>query len=180
MQMLPELFTTVQALLPPWALWVLGALLVVLAVPALRWRVRSKRLAGLARRAGFAHDPVERETFVADALALAGDDPRSLAHLADKAHQAGVASLFERARERLGAVGGDARDVERLRDKTAPKRPYVAHPVEEAIVIERMIDEELWVAATLRIDEARARFPDDPALAELADRIASRDGADTP
>jgi hypothetical protein len=167
-----QFFQDLLALLPPWAAGPVVAVVVVALLPGFAWRVRSRQLKGLVRRAAYTDDPGLRASLHSEALALAGDKPRQLVFLAEESHRVNQHALFREARERLGSLpGADPADLRRLDAAVAPERPKALHPTEEALVVERLLAERLDEAARLRLEDALRRFPDDPDLRSLAERV---------
>jgi hypothetical protein len=167
-----SLLKAVTTLLPPQVYVPLLVLAAIAAVPAwLHW-VRTKQIAGRLRRMLRAASPEERAAHRQAAFELAGERPRELIYLADEAERLGQKGVFKQAVEALEATGKAPRDVRRLRalgGDTPPKRGL--HPIEEAVIIERLWEQGLHAAARTRLAEVRAAFPEDPDLAEIQARL---------
>ena len=88
----------------------------------------------------------------------------------DEALRLGLKAVYEEALAELEAAG-HLEDRERLEKASKAPTQAVGHPLQEAAAIERLLDEGLAEVARARLREARAKFPDDPDLAELEKRI---------
>ncbi len=173
MRLIPELLETIALVLPPWALVLVGVAVLAVGIPAwLHW-MRTKQIRGALRRLVRARDDADRAEHLARALSLASGRPRRLVFLVEEAIRLGLKPIWRRLLEELEETGAPPADVRRLKEKVeaAPKRG--GHPLEEAVIIERMWSEGLEAAARERLDEVRGRFPEDPDLAALEERLAS-------
>jgi len=163
-----SLFKSLTTLLPPQVYVPLLILAGLAAVPAwLHW-VRTKQIAGRLRRMLRAKDAEERHAHRDAAFELAGNRPRALVYLAHEAERLGQKAVFKQALEALEATGRAPLDVAQLRamgGDAPPKRGM--HPIEEAVIIERMWSQGLHAAARERLAEVRAAFPEDPDLLEI-------------
>lgn len=150
-----------------------GAVVIVLLLAFPGWlrSVRTKQLRGRVRQVARATVAAERREREAAALALAGANGRLLVALAEEAHKLNQVGLAQRALLALEPLPGFERDVADLRRKLRPELPPPpADAVEALVTVRRLLDEGLHEQARVRLDEARARFPDDGPLAELAAR----------
>lgn len=169
---IPQIIRTLEQLLPPEVYIPLFVVLGIALVPTWFHWVRTKQIKGQLRRLLRATSSEEKATFRARAFAFANGKPRRLAFLADEALRLGLKPIHDEAMAALKAVaGGHHADVQRLEAATKVVPPRAQHPLEEAVVIERMLEEGLVEAAKARLQEVRARFPTDPDLADLEHRI---------
>jgi hypothetical protein len=174
MRILPELLQTLANLLPPWLFFPALAVLAIVAVPAWVSWLRSKQIRGHLRRMLRAPDSRTRQAHEESAFFLAQGRPRRLVALADEAMRLNLKPLWRRALAELEATGKLPADVRRLRAQVAVERKRGGHPLEEAVIIERMWDQGLHEAALERLAETRARFPEDPDLATLEADLRAR------
>lgn len=166
---LGTLFQALQAMLPPWALALVGVVFAVWFARGFRFRTRSRQIRGLIRRRVRA-SPLEAEALLQHALRVAGDDATLLGEVAREARRRTQPDGWLRALARLEQVPGGPAEVARVRrlEGLDPK-PLDAH--EEADRVANLLDQGLADAARARLDEARARFPADPRLDALAARL---------
>lgn len=174
---LPELLSTLTTAVPPWVLAVAVVALLPLVVPAWLRYVRGKQIRGRLRTAFRETREARRAALIDEAFSLAGERPLLVVVLADAALAMGMRLVVQRAVERLDALGGPVADRRRLRRELKGEARAAGHPVEEVVVVERMLDEGLLVAARARLDEALARFPADAELIALRDRLRAAEGA---
>ncbi len=171
MRVIIQLLGSLHAALPPWVFaLVLIGLLALGARPMYRMSLarQIRRLAGKASQAG---DVASRVAAEDEALAIAGDDRTLLVVAGDVAVFYRLTALLKRVVERLEAGPADA-DLRRLRGALLPeaaKKP--GHPIEVALAVQRLLDSGLYEAARTRLDEGLARFPADPDLAALRERL---------
>ena len=150
-----------------------GALLLVLILAFPGWLrgVRTKQLRTRVREVARATTSADRKAREDAAMALAGDKALLLLALADEAQRLNQLGLAERALTALEAHPKHARDVAALRRKLRPEPPpEPADAIEALVAVRRLLDEGLDEQARTKLVEARARFPDDPTIAELAAR----------
>ena len=178
MRVVSELIAGLSALLPPWALAVLAAIAAPFVVMAWTRYVRAKQIRGALRTAFRTTDPVLRAAAVEKAFELAGLRERAVIALADTAHTTGLVDVTTRALALMEAHGWGREDVRRIRAATAKPKKKGGHPVEEVVVIERMIEQEMLAAARIRLEEALARFPSDPDLIGLQEALARQDSTE--
>lgn len=171
MQTIPQLIKAIESILPPEVYVPLFVVIGVALVPTWFHWLRSKQIKGRIRRMLRATDPAEREAHRRAAFDLAAGKPRRLAHLADEALRVGLRSVYDEALATLKASGGHRADIQRLEGATKVVPPRGAHPLEEALAIERMVEAGLLDAARARLHEVRGRFPEDPDLAALQQRL---------
>lgn len=178
MRVIPELIAGLSALLPPWMLAVLAGIAAPFILLAwTRW-VRAKQIRGALRTAFRATDRAIRQAAVDKAFALAGERERAVISLADTAHATGLVDVTNRALAMMDEHGWGRADAQRIRAATAKPKKTGGHPVEEVVVIERMIEQEMLAAARIRLDEALARFPSDPDLIGLQEALAGQDSTE--
>lgn len=175
-RVIPELLELLGRFLPPEVL----AALVVLAAPVavwgwLRW-LRAKQIRGALRTAFLATDPQRRHKAIDRAFELAGKREHALVALLDTAHKTGLRDVTQRAMALMNDLGVGQQDVARITRELRPEARRAGHPVEEAVVIERFIEQELYGAARTRLAEAMQRFPDDEMLLDLSRQLAEHDG----
>jgi hypothetical protein len=164
---LTDLIEPIRHLVPPEILAAALAVLVVIAAPAWWRSVRVRQIKGHLRRAARAHDDATRERELDGAFRLAGGSPRLLVDLAEHAIRAGQHGAWRRAVATLDASGRLPLEVRRLRREVEPPRPALRDADEAAVRARRLLDLGLTVAAREVLDEARARFPEDPDIAQL-------------
>ena len=163
----PDLLAALQALLPPWALPIVGVLLVLGLTPAYLYWSRSKQLKSRLRRYGLATTDAERQALAEETFALAAKSPRLVVFLGDEALRLGYKPLLDRSLAWLRESGAAPTDLARLSGKTTRDKPAPMHPVEEAVHVERMLGMGMLEAARERLSRALARFPEDPDLVSL-------------
>jgi len=167
---LGTLIQALIALLPPWAVAAIGVAGAVWLVRGLRFRTRTRRIRELVRRRVRAEAP-EAAMLLDRALDVAGDDPALLGELARESRRRTQPDGWRIAEARLVQVSGGPAELARVRRLDGPEaRALDAH--EEADRVANLVEQGLPEAARARLDEARARFPDDPRLHALAARIA--------
>lgn len=176
-RVVPDMLDALGMVLPPWAVGLVLACIAALMVPGYLYWVRSRRVKGLLRALGRASTDPQRARLADEAMALATGRPRVLVALADDAHRLGMNVLRDRAMAELQVSGAAPEDFRRLLRLVRRDAPPPMHPVEEAVFVERMITEGLLAAARQRLEPARARFPEDPELAELEARLVSLETA---
>ena len=167
----PDMLAALGMVLPPWAVALVMACVAALMVPGSLYWVRSRRVKGILRSLGRASTDEQRAQLADEAMALATGRPRVLVALADDAHRLGMNLLRDRAMDELRARGAAPKDLRRLGKLVRKDAPPPMHPVEEAVFVERMIDEGLLGAARQRLGPARERFPEDTELAALEERL---------
>ena len=173
MRVIPDLIALLQRFVPPWLLVVLAVVLAPVALMAwLRW-LRAKQIRGALRTAFLATDPGRRRIAVERAFELAGGREHALVTLTETAHQTGLPDVTLQGLAALESRGMAAVDVARIRSQRSKPPRRAGHPVEEVVVIERFLEQGMIPAASERLDEALARFPSDPELLELSQRLAS-------
>ncbi len=150
----------------------LAATLVIWLGPAWWNSLRTREIRGLVRRIGRGESV---PALTARAFRIAGSRPDRLALLAAEANRRGLQPLREAAFAALTEVDPARAASERV-GQAPPKGAQEAHPLAAVVAIEGLIAAGAWEAAGARLASARARFPDDPELAALADRIRSRTG----
>ena len=165
-----DIATTLNMLLPPWAVATLIGVVLLVALPAWINSVRTKQIHGRTRRMVRA-DPEERSRLLEEILDIAGDRPSRLLAVVHNADKYGLRDVRNRALDLLEATGKAEEDVARLRMKAAPQRKPVGHVIEVALSIERMIEQGMLPAARVRLDEALQRYPEDPELRALQERL---------
>jgi hypothetical protein len=109
---------------------------------------------------------------------LAGQREQAVSALADTAHTTGLVDVTTRALVLMDEHGWGRAEARRIREATSKPKKKGGHPVEEVVVIERMIEQEMLAAARIRLDEALARFPTDPDLIGLQEALARQDSTE--
>lgn len=155
---------------PPWAFPPAVALLLVVAAPIWLRMVRGRQVGGLVRRMVRA-DPTERERLGDEVLGLAGTRDGLLLIAAEQAHRYDQRVFRDRVLAVLEARGAVPQDVARLRGKLAVAAPPVGHPLEIAANVERLLEQGLRDRARERLRAGRSRYPDDPDLSALEQRL---------
>ena len=170
MYALLQMLRSIETVLPPQVYIPLFAMIGVAAIPSWFYWLRTKQIRGQIRSMLRTTDPARRDAHRRRAFEYAAHKPRRLAYLADEALRLGLKAVYDEALAELQA-GGHREDHERLEKASKAPQPALGHPLQEAVVIERLIDEGLAEVARARLREARAKFPDDPDLAELERRL---------
>jgi hypothetical protein len=172
-----DMVQTLTQLLPPWALALVVVAVGMVAVPAWLGSLRSKRLKAVVRQMVRAEGPA-RVKLIDEAFVIASR-PQDLVTLAEAARKMAQHDVHKRALSTLEANGALPAEVRRLRKETARQKGTPVHPVETAVIVERLIKEGAVAAATARLDEALRRFPDDQDLLALSAQL-SADAQDPP
>ena len=159
-----DLFGALQYFLPPWAMGVLAALVLLIASPAWFHNVRSKQIRTRLRLMGITKRSDDRKRLRDEAFELAGNHGSRLLSLAIEADKRGLDRVFQDAIARMEKLPRFAGEAEKLRTRRLPKSPPPRHPIEEAVFIERMAREGMLDVARRRLKKAWRRFPDDPDL----------------
>lgn len=170
-RVIPDLISVVTAFVPSWALGVLAVALVALAIPPWLRSVRSKQIRNRLRWVGRAHGDDERAQWAGEAFELAGDNGLLLVVLAEEAHKLNQLDLFKRAMSQLRAMPGFEADIARLDKQSLKEKPRYRHPVEAAVVIEKLAREGMTDEAVERLNEAMQLFPGDSDLQELSETL---------
>ena len=166
-----EIIGTVSQFVPTWLLAIIGLALVIALGPGWVTGLRIKRVKALLRKTVRAGGS-ERLNLQQQALDLAlgrGEVLLALVREADKLNQP---RLRDRALKKLARLGTHADEVRKLSKPTDPGRDrQIGHPVEAAVLVERLLENGAIEAAREKLREARRRFPDDADLASLDQRI---------
>jgi hypothetical protein len=170
MQAILQLFRAIETVLPPQVYIPLFAVIGVAAIPSWFYWLRTKQIKGQLRGMQRATGPDQREAHKRAAFELAAHKPRRLAYLADEALRLGLKAVYEEALKEL-AEGGHHDEHKRLEQASKAPAQVAGHPLQEAAAIERLVAEGLLDAARERLRQVRARFPDDPDLAELEKKL---------
>ena len=170
--MIPDLIGTLQQMLPVWVSVPLLALIAAFAIPGWWNWLRSKQIKGQVRRMMRAPSSEARDEHAENAFALAAGSARRLSYLADELFRLNQRVLFDRALAELKATGKALEDVRRLSAKVAVEKKRGRHPIEEAVIIERMWEEGMHEAARERLAEVMRRHPGDADLQELEQTLA--------
>lgn len=166
-----EVLESLGQLLPPWVVATVAFVLLVAVLPAWVDNVRSKQVRGAVRRMVRASDQ-GRLDLAERAMRLAGRRPTRLTALVEHAHRYQQLDLRRRGLAMLQRV--DPAGAEHLLATIERDRPkQVFHPLEVVVRVERLLDEGMIDAAAARLDEALARYPDDPDLLALRSRLRS-------
>lgn len=176
-RVIPDIIAGLRAALPAWAFALVLLGVAALAAPVyLNW-LRSKQIRGKFRAYVRAIGNEHRARVAEEMFALANGRPRLLVTIADEAERLGKRLVLDRALTELEATGGAPEDLKRLTTKVKPDKPPPMHPLEEAVHVERMLDEGLLPAARQRLDRALKRFPQDADLLELQARLTAAEDA---
>ncbi|MBT3218749.1 MAG: hypothetical protein HN348_06625 [Proteobacteria bacterium] len=170
MRGLPDLVGTLNLLLPTWAVAIVLLLLGLAISPMWIHYVRSKQIRGLVRRMVRA-DEAERQLLVERAMALTANKGQRLLVVATEAHKMGQVVLRNLAMAQLEQMGGQDKELALLRELVKPTETPVTHPLEAAVVIERLLEEGVVRAAHEHLGRALRRFPGDERLLELRSDI---------
>jgi hypothetical protein len=172
MRGLSDLIQPLRTLVPDEILVVVGALLLIAAIPAWLRSVRFRQIKGCFRRAARATPGPTRHAHLERAFLIARGRPRLLADLTEHAWRSGFAKEARTAMTLLdqsGRLPVEAIRLHRLIDAE------VAVPVdiEQATIrIERLMEAQLWQAARDTLAEAERRFPQAPEWPGLRQRLS--------
>ena len=170
-RILVDIGQTVSSIVPPWAMpFVLGAVALVLLPPWFE-SVRSKQIKGAIRRMVRA-EPSLRQSLAERALHLAGTRRIRLLGLVQEAHRYGQHELLENGLKLLAQSERGRADAQRIRDQYAPAPPVLRDPLEAVVRVESLLQQGLVVAAREQLDAAVRKFPNDPDLKRLENRVA--------
>lgn len=173
MRGLEDIVNVLIEFVPPWLLYPLGAVIVLIAIPAWLKNGKSKRVKGLIRRMVRA-TPQQRLEFEEQAFSLAGEDKDLLYIVATEAQKRTFPKTYARAMEKLKQADGGAVLATLLASKTAAPPKQVAHPAESAYIISNMMEEGLTDAAKRRLETALREHPDAEELLVLKARLTER------
>lgn len=160
----------VGQVVPPWLLGPLAVLLLLAALPLWLRSVRIKQIGGRTRRLIRA-EGAERDALVQEIFDLTGDKPALLLAAVEHATRYGQRDVRDRAAAGLRAQGAKLQDLELLLAKEKPEPKPIPHPIEVAVNVERMLSEGMVETARERLEQARTRYPDDPDLDALWQRV---------
>lgn len=170
MRGITDILSTLTLLFPPWLLAALVVVVALYAVPAWYDGMREKQIRGLLRRRSRADGDL-RQQLAQRATELAGTRARRVVVLATEAAKYGQHDLLRAGHAQLVAIGAHPADIRRvaalIRDE--PKTHGTA--LEACVVIERMLEEGMLDTAKDRLGLSLSRFPNDPELTALQDRI---------
>jgi len=166
-----DVLAALRMMLPPWALILAGVLIFLWAAPGYFSGIRIKQIRTRVRKASLARGQ-ERDDLIAAAFERAGDDPERLLALADEAKKRRLGSLAQRALDEAAARGASKNAQEKIRVEIERPRPNLAtDSLEVAVRIEGQLDNELWVGAREQLNMALARWPSNPELQRLKERL---------
>jgi hypothetical protein len=175
MQGIGDILNLLRAALPPWALALLAAALVVGFGPAWFDTVRIKQIKGCVRQMQRA-PPSEHPAWVDEAFRRARGRPARLSALVREAHRVGFRDMAEEGLRRLRDGGRSPDDVRALDKLLHPPPDVPATALEASVRVEQLLDAGLLVGAAEQLRSARSRFPDDAELRALEARL-SREAA---
>lgn len=166
-----DTFETIQLMLPPWVLWSLCGLLLVILLPLWWESMRAKHIRGLIRQIN--RRPAEEHPDLLQKIAeLAGKRGGRWVEVANAAIKMGQHELRDRAIDKIESLGDFHRDLHRIRKKIGQqKRVHLPHPIATIHTIERLCDEGLLTAAKERLEAAKIRFPGLPEWEEYEEKI---------
>ena len=173
MRGLSDIVQTLSMFLPTWAVVAVVAVAVMAISPWWIHSMRSKQIRGLVRRMVRA-DEARRRLLAEQAMGMAANKGHRLAVVATEAHKMGQVVLRDRAMAQLEQMG-ERKELALLLEMVKPKETPVAHPLEAAVIIERLREEGMFEAARDRLERALRRFPGDDRLLELRRDIASKE-----
>jgi hypothetical protein len=168
-----QLIADLSALVPPWVLWTLALVLLVVAVPGYQYSIRERQVRERVRRMVRA-EPARRAQLVEDALTLAGRNPHLLALVVREARKRTLPLVQDRALAVLDA--GDAamqQEAKRLRSEVAVVDPMLGRPHAMAAAALAMLEAGNPEGARSRVEAALSQHPNDPVLRAAATRIAA-------
>lgn len=166
-----EVLQSLGMLLPPWAVAAVGGGLLLLMLPAWVDNMRVKQIRGTIRRMVRA-DEASRDALAERALRLARRRPTRLESVVERANHYQQLELRRRALQTLRRV--DPEKAEYLLERIERDKPkQVFHPIEVVVRVERLLAEGMVDAAAARLDEALDRYPDDPDLLALRQKVRS-------
>jgi hypothetical protein len=172
-----QLLQALTAILPLKVVIGLGVAVAIGLAPYWLESIRDRQIRGTVRQMVRA-EPEDRERLVQRVFELTGDKRQRLLTLVEVAIKYDQRGLRDQAIVRLESTGGTA-DAARLRKRIEPEKPRFRDALEAAVRIEALVSAGLTAAAEEQLAIARAAFPSDSELAELARRIAgpATDGA---
>ncbi len=161
-----DIISTIVLLVPPWGIALLVAALAAVLGPGWYDSVKSKQIRSAVRAMAMAEPGPERDAHADRAWTLAAGRGSRLVTLVSEADKRRQDDLWARALRSLGAMPGYVDFVRAARKKRLGDKAPPRHPIEEAVLARRFIDEGMVDAARDRLDAALSRFPDDPDLLE--------------
>lgn len=162
-----RLFQTLAELLPPWLYYATVAVLIVLAIPGLKYSIKGRQIRGALRRVSSLTSRVMVDEQIARAFERAGENPRLLTLLCEEAIRLKQFEIWPRALARMKEVGVPSEHA-RLLAMVMPEQQIDSHPLQAAIAVRRLRDEGMDQAADERLHRAIERFgPDEELMALL-------------
>jgi len=163
------LFKSLTAMdIPSWAVFGALALLAWYLVPKLAHSMEMDRARRIVKNANMG-DGTSMESAKERALKVAGEDPQGLFLLAEEAVRQGRDDLAREAIGRLRATGKRPKEVTRLERELLGPLPGTV--IEAVIVVESHLESGTWALARQKLTRFRTRWPDDPELTALSERL---------
>jgi len=166
---LASLLASVGIELPPWGMPVAALTVAAVLLPFVLRNMKTSKARKLLKRASILDGP-RRQEAEAEALTLVHDSGPGLVAVADEALRRGRQAVARRAVERLAELGGQDKELRRLRQEMAPKMP--ASVTEMVLVVERFLDAGLVDEARVRLGRAERRWPRAPEWDALRGRLS--------
>lgn len=170
---LSQIVGALRMFVPLPVLVALVALLFLAVAPIWLENARTKEVRGLVRQISRSGQGEEAERLTERALGLADRRTGRLVELGREAHRRQLTRLRDRAWERLAELDADMARRERTLVQPVPTRDRF--PLEAHVAVAGMIESGAWEAARSRLDLALARFPGDPELLALRERLDAAD-----
>ena len=168
-QAITSLLQALGVELPPWAMPVFALCMMILLMPWILKNMKTSRARKLLKQATL-ESGARREEMEQEALSLVSANPTGLLAFADECVRRGRYGLARKALSRLPEGGPKVlRERRKLETQMAPREPATAEAA--AAAIERFLSEGLEDEARQRLLRAQRRWPGDPTLVGLADRV---------
>lgn len=171
MRVVIQLLSSLHQALPPWAFALFLVVTGIVGAKPFYRSILARQIGRAVARVARATTQAERLAAEDDALKLAGQDTGLIAAVGDAAVRYNQPLLGRRVIEILDRMG-DTKDVLRLRRAMIPEGPKKSgHPIEIAVAVQRLLDGGLYDAAKSRLDDGLERFPEDPDLLALREKL---------
>lgn len=169
-----DIFSIAFEYLPPEVLAVLGVILAFFAIPAWIRSAKTRQIKGTVRRMVRA-EPADVPALSERAFLLAGTNGELLRFLVLEARKRTLPRVEGEALNRLASLDGYAADAVSLRKAVGREEAPVRHPLEVAVVVERLLDQGMIDGARIQLDAGLATHPDNTELLSLVERVLSAD-----
>ena len=167
-----QLVKALSAFIPYPVLIGIVAVCVVLAIPGMLRTAHTRQIRSGVRDVARATSHEIRVSREDKALELTGGQPHLLFVLADEAIRLNQRKLAERAVGTLVEQKALPDEVARFKRALEPDRPHAGEALDALVAIRALHREGLTTQARARLTEARARFPEDPDLADFEQSLS--------